>query len=196
MDRHTIEAYTAAANAFATDWLDQPAPVDMYALLQRFFVPRGKTADIGCGAGRDVAWLNDNGFPTIGYDASGGLLEQARASYPRLDFRSAFLPNLDEIEAGTFDNVLCETVIMHLPPEQIGDACARLVSVLKPRGVLYLSWRVTEAESLRDKSGRLYSHFNDALVTSNLQNAEILFDDDAINQSSGKRVRRIVAKHR
>jgi hypothetical protein len=55
---------------------------------------------------------------------------------------------------------------------------------------------VTEAESLRDKSGRLYSHFNDALVTGNLQNAEILFDDDAINQSSGKRVRRLVAKHR
>jgi len=194
VDQLTIETYTTAASDFAAEWRAQPVPTDMYKLLRQFFVPGGKTADIGCGAGRDVAWLNDNGFPTVGYDASRGLLDQAVAFFPHLEFKRAVLPKLDEIEDGTFDNVLCETVIMHLPPVQIGDACVRLLDILKPGGVLYLTWRVSEGKNLRDQSGRLYSAFRGSLVADHLRNATILLNDEAFNQSSGKRVHRIVAK--
>jgi SAM-dependent methyltransferase len=194
VDQLTIETYTMAASDFAAEWRAQPVPTDMYKLLRQFFVPGGKTADIGCGAGRDVAWLNDNGFPTVGYDASRGLLDQAVAFFPHLEFKRAVLPKLDEIEDGTFDNVLCETVIMHLPPVQIGDACVRLLDILKPGGVLYLTWRVSEGNNLRDQSGRLYSAFRVSLVADHLRNATILLNDEAFNQSSGKRVHRIVAK--
>ena len=70
MDDLTVSNYTQGAEHFAQEWLAQPAPTDMYALLGEYFVPGGATADIGCGAGRDTAWLNENGFPAVGYDPS------------------------------------------------------------------------------------------------------------------------------
>ena len=85
----------------------------MHALLRRFF-KSGPTADIGCGRGRDTAWLNENGFPAVGYDASEGLLAEARRLHLGVHFRMASLPALEGIGDESFANVLCETVIMHL----------------------------------------------------------------------------------
>lgn len=194
MDEQTIEAYSTGASRFAAEWRDQPAPTDMYALLQRYFTPGGKTADIGCGAGRDVAWLNDHGFPTIGYDAAQGLLMQAEDAYPNLVFKHDVLPELGSIDAETFDNVLCETVVMHLPPEEVARACARLVDVLKPGGTLYLSWRVSDSASKRDGAGRLYAGFDAARVRDGLGDVRFLLDAETVNESSGKRVHRLIAR--
>lgn len=55
MDPKTLEAYSKAANAYSKDWLTQPAPTDMYELLNRYFITGGSTADIGCGNGRGKA---------------------------------------------------------------------------------------------------------------------------------------------
>ena len=126
MDQITLKAYEAGAEGFAKDWHEQPAPTDLHALVRRFFRP-GPTADIGCGSGREVAWLCANGYPAKGYDPSEGLLAQARARYPALEFASAALPELTGVPDGSFDNVLCETVIMHLPTELIAP------SVVPPR---------------------------------------------------------------
>ena len=65
MDRKTLAAYDLDAAAFAKDWHDQPAPVDLQEIVERFFVRGGNSADIGCGSGREVAWLNANGFPAV-----------------------------------------------------------------------------------------------------------------------------------
>ena len=46
------------------------APVDLQEVVTRFFIKGGSSADIGCGSGREVAWLNANGFPAVGFDAS------------------------------------------------------------------------------------------------------------------------------
>lgn len=196
MDEQTVETYSTGASLFAAEWRNQPPPTDMYALLQRYFTPGGKTADIGCGAGRDVAWLSDHGFPAVGYDAAEGLLAQAAIDFPSLDFRRAELPALDLIARNAYDNVLCETVIMHLPPDEITPACARLFDVLRPGGTLYLSWRVTESARTRDAAGRLYAAFDAARVRDGLRDAEFLLDAEAINSSSGRRVHRLIARRR
>jgi 2-polyprenyl-3-methyl-5-hydroxy-6-metoxy-1,4-benzoquinol methylase len=78
MDRQTLAAYDQAAAAYADDWLGQPAPVDLQEIVERFFVRGGNSADIGCGCGREVAWLHANGFSAVGFDASEGLLKEAR----------------------------------------------------------------------------------------------------------------------
>ena len=192
MDRETLLAYDGAAAAFAEDWHRQPAPADFHAVVRRFFRP-GPTADIGCGSGREVAWLAANGYPAIGYDPSAGLLAQARARYPRLVFETAALPDLAGISAGTFDNVLCETVIMHLPPDLIAPSVRRLVSILKPDGILYLSWRVTAGADQRDPQGRLYAAFGKDVVLGALSRTTILLDEEVISASSGKTIHRIVA---
>ena len=62
MDRDTLKAYDTHAADYARDWHDQPPPADLHAIIRRFF-RNGATADIGCGSGREVGWLNANGFP-------------------------------------------------------------------------------------------------------------------------------------
>jgi trans-aconitate methyltransferase len=84
MDRDTLAAYDRGAAAFAADWHAQPAPFDLHEIVTRFFVKGGRTADIGCGSDREVAWLNAKGFPADGFDASDGLLTEARSRYPPL----------------------------------------------------------------------------------------------------------------
>ena len=192
MDPATLAAYDDAAAAFAKEWDEQPAPVDLHDLVRRFFRP-GLTADIGCGSGRDAAWLSANGFPTVGYDPSEGLLGEARATHPRVTFAAAALPDLAGIADGTFDNVLCETVIMHLGRDEIAPAVRRMLAILKPGGTLALSWRV-EQKDRRDERGRLYSAFDRALVTAVLSGTAILLDQELVSPSSGRTIHRIVAR--
>src|SRR5271157_5666369 len=132
MDRSTLDAYDHDAAVFAKDWHEQPAPVDLQEIVARFFIKGGATADIGCGSGREVAWLNANGYATKGFDASDGLLAEARSRYPALDFAHAELPELAGIAAGAYDNVLCETVIMHLDRAQIAPSVRRMLEITKP----------------------------------------------------------------
>jgi SAM-dependent methyltransferase len=192
-DKATLDAYDRGAADFARDWHEQPAPVDLHSLIRRFFRP-GRTADIGCGSGREVAWLSANGYPATGFDASEGLLAQARTLYPALDFRFSALPGLPGVAEGAFDNVLCETVIMHLPQAAIGPSVRRLWAILKPGGTLYLSWRVTKSADQRDQHGRLYGAFPATTITDELPPPSILLDEEAVSASSGKAIHRIVAR--
>jgi 2-polyprenyl-3-methyl-5-hydroxy-6-metoxy-1,4-benzoquinol methylase len=192
MDRKTLAAYDQEAAAFAKDWHDQPAPVDLQEIVERFFVRGGTSADIGCGSGREVGWLNANGFSATGFDASEGLLKEAGRRYPGLKFKQAELPELRGV--GTFDNVLCETVIMHLERKQIASSVRRLLDAVKPSGTLYLSWRVTEEADLRDDHGRFYCAFEPALVIAELKDTTVLLDEEVVSASSGNKIHRVVVK--
>ena len=193
MDLQTLAAYDAAAIAFAAEWHDQPPPADLHDLVRRFF-KRGRTADVGAGSGREVAWLCANGFDAVGYEPSRGLREEAHRRYPALSFADAALPELAGVADAAFDNVLCETVLMHLDTTEIEPAVTRLLSIVKPGGTLYLSWRVTEGTDQRDPQGRLYAAFQPEPVRRALMNAAILLDETRVSASSGKRIHRMVAR--
>jgi SAM-dependent methyltransferase len=192
MDDATLTAYDHAAKAFADEWAAQPPPTDLQAVVRQFFIP-GTTADIGCGSGRDAAWLNENGYPTRGFDASEGLLAEAQRRYPHIEFTKAIFPDLDGIAERSFADVLCETVIMHLEPEAVTPAVERLPAILVPGGVLYLSWRV-EPTDRRDEHGRLYAAFDPARVLRALTATKVLLDEQVGSVSSGRLIRRIVAR--
>jgi SAM-dependent methyltransferase len=192
VDPQTLTAYDADASAFAQDWHAQPPPSDLHAIIKRFFKP-GLTADVGCGSGRDTAWLSATGFPTVGYDASQGLLAEARKRYPKLEFHCAALPDLSGVADESFDNVLCETVVMHLDRTAIAPAVQRVLTILKPGGTLYVSWRVSQTDQ-RDRHGRLYAAFDKALVSGALTGQSILLDEEVVSASSGKIIHRVVAR--
>jgi len=194
MDRATLAAYDNDAVAFAKDWHEQPAPTDLHDVVSRFFIKGGRTADIGCGSGREVAWLAANGYPADGFDASEGLLAQARSRYPQLKFAHAELPELQGIAADVFDNLLCETVIMHLDRARIAPSVRRMLDITRPGGIVYLSWRVTSGADLRDEHGRLYAAFDAKLVRDELATAITLLDEEVVSASSGKTIHRLVVR--
>ena len=194
MDSTTLSAYDADAAGYARTWDTQPPPEDLYEQLRAWFTP-GPTAEIGTGSGRDAAWLAAHGFDVHGYDASAGLLAQARAAHPGIPFDFATLPELAGVARGAWQNVLCETVIMHLDVAQVAPSVRALLALLRPGGTLYLSWRVTEDASTRDPAGRLYAAFDKSLVTNELAPGDtIVFDEDATSAASGKRLQRPVIR--
>jgi 2-polyprenyl-3-methyl-5-hydroxy-6-metoxy-1,4-benzoquinol methylase len=194
MDAKTLASYARDADAYAIEWHGQPTGTDLQTTVREYFRPGGRTADIGCGSGRDTSWLNANGFPSIGYDASPELLKTAQSRYPQIEFTVAVLPDLRSIADNAFDNVLCETVIMHLPADEIAASVRRLVAILKPSGTLYLSWRVTKDTDFRDGAGRLYAAYDATLVSDALDEAKILLSEERTSASSGKIIHRIVAR--
>jgi SAM-dependent methyltransferase len=196
LDAATAHAYATHARDYATDWLGQPPPVDLQDTVRRFFRPGsdgGTTADIGSGSGRDVDWLNRNGYPCVGYEPIDDLRVEATARFPDWAFLFAELPDLDGIATGSYDNVLCETVVMHLPRETVAPAIGGLRRILKSGGTLYLSWRVSDADE-RDTRGRLYTAFDVSLVERALRGITLTSSVSTTSASSGKRIHAIVAR--
>lgn len=193
MDELTVAAYDQTPEHYAADWHAQPPPVDLHELVLSYFRP-GPTADIGCGSGRDTAWLAEQGFEAVGFDISSGLLNEARNRYPDIGFFESALPELQGMEVESFENVLCETVIMHIPVVDIPRSVRRLCKILRPGGTIYLSWRVTESTDQRTEDGRLYSAFTSEVVLGSLEAMTVLHDSESTSSSSGRTVHRLVAR--
>ena len=194
MDDKTIGIYDTGAAGFAAEWEDEQGPPEgLWAAVDAYFRP-GATADVGCGSGRDSAWLNAQGFDVVGIDASRGLIEEASRRRPDVKLECDTLPGLESLDSGAYANVLCETVIMHMPEVEALASVRRLAALLAPGGALYLSWRVTEGIDRRDDQGRLYASFEVDAVKTALAGHAIELDERIVSASSRKIAHRLVAR--
>jgi SAM-dependent methyltransferase len=156
MDAQTLAAYDAAAARHAA-FQRAVAPGPVHRLATGFFSPDAPTADIGCGAGRDTAWLESQGFPTVGYEPSAAMRAEAQAHYPGIRVSAASLPDLGGVPDQAYINVLCNAVLMHLPAADLIGAAVALVRILRPGGRLILSFRGPRGGEEREDDGRLFT---------------------------------------
>lgn len=156
MDAETIAAYQRSAAAHCARYR-LIVPNELRRFMPAGFHAGEPTADIGCGSGRDTAWLSARGFPTAGYDASPAMLAEARAAFPALTFAEERLPALASIADEAYANVLCVSTLMHLPADELPLAVASLARILRPRGRLLLSVRTGVSGALREADGRLFT---------------------------------------
>lgn len=156
MDERTQRVYDAHAATISAR-MRQIEPDDVYAFVQSFFHQGQSTIDIGCGSGRDVVWLQAHGYPAIGYDASPGMLREARAAYSAIDVREDSLPDLASVPDGACVNALCSAVLMHLPREDLIAAALTLARILRPGGRLILTYRPSQTDSEHEADGRLFT---------------------------------------
>ncbi|WP_322488804.1 class I SAM-dependent methyltransferase [Chloroflexus sp.] len=155
-DQQTIRAYDELARQQAAFQRNR-RPESIYRLIKTFFHPGRPTADIGSGSGRDVVWLEQHGYPTIGFEPSQGMINEARAAYAGINVQQAALPDLAGIADASFDNVLCVAVLMHLPIAELTGATVNLARILRPGGRLIVSYRTPPPDGERTPDGRLYT---------------------------------------
>jgi ubiquinone/menaquinone biosynthesis C-methylase UbiE len=145
ISRRMAAAYDRVAGEFAQK--NAMMPADLLEVGPRFLAQAGPGAtilDVGCGAGRDLAWLQAHGVAVVGVDLSAGMLAQARPHAPgrlfQVDMRD--VPFTD----GAFGGVWSSASLLHLPKQDAPRALAEMHRVLAPRGPLMLSIQEGDGE--------------------------------------------------
>ena len=97
-------------------------------------------ADIGCGYGRTLAELHQNGYTNlIGFDISHALLRRGKCAFPYLDLRrmtEGKIPLPDE----TADAVILLAVLTCIPSDEKQEELIREIArILKPGAILYVN---------------------------------------------------------
>jgi hypothetical protein len=83
---------------------------------------------------------------------------------------------------------------MHLERALVAPSVRRMLDIVKPGGIFYLSWRVTDGVDIRDARGRLYAAFDASLIRTAVASARLLLDEEIVSASSGKAIHRLVAR--
>jgi ubiquinone/menaquinone biosynthesis C-methylase UbiE len=135
---HMQAVYDQIAEEFADVTADMPPELitaaDQFLSITK---PGAPILDLGCGAGRDMAWLESRGITVVGSDLSAGMLAQARlrarGSLVQADMRR--LP----FKTGRFQGVWCCAALLHLSKAHAPHALAEMRRVLGSGGTLFVS---------------------------------------------------------
>ena len=108
---------------------------------------------VGVGTGRDAAWLARRGLEVVVVEPSTAMREEGRRIHTdaRIQWINDSLPNFrDASRLGlTFDFILLSAVWMHIPESDRPRAFRKLITLLKPGGVIAMSLRQGPADADR-----------------------------------------------
>lgn len=109
--------------------------------------------DVGTGSGRDAAWLSRKGYDVVAVEPSSRFRTIARERHddPSIQWLADSLPGLKQtFRTGlAFDFILASAVWMHVAPSDRARAFRKLITLLKPGGVLAVTFRGGSAEPAR-----------------------------------------------
>lgn len=142
-DARVVASYDRVASVYADERGESLAdkPFERWLLTRvAESVGAGPVADVGCGPGQVAGFLAVAGVQVTGYDASAGMIEQARRLFPGLDFQVADLRSLPRPRtAPGWSAVLGWFATGELAPSELRPAFDSLRRVLAPGGWLVLA---------------------------------------------------------
>ncbi len=102
----------------------------------------GMICDMGCGPGQIARYLHEQGATSCGIDLSPGMIEQAKQLNPDIAFQVGDMLSLSEVEDETFGGIACFYSIIHFSPDQLTQALKELHRVLRPEGVILITFHI------------------------------------------------------
>jgi ubiquinone/menaquinone biosynthesis C-methylase UbiE len=124
-------------------------------------LPEGAVVlDLGCGPGRDTAWLAEQGFAAIGLDASSGMLGEARRRVGETSpFVQGDLVSLP-FAPGSADGAWVCASLLHLDPGAAIEALHEARRVLRPGAPLFAGVQQGEGDTIkRNEDGERFFTF-------------------------------------
>lgn len=141
-------------NQFASEFAAKFEKIPETGQLDEFITllpKRARVLDLGCGSGRDAAYLTDAALHVIGVDLSEGLIGEAKKKRPDIDFRVMDMENLD-FEKNSFDGIWSKLAILHVERERLPLILHSVSMLLKPNGLLMVETKQGEGEGVEPVS--------------------------------------------
>ena len=151
-DQFSLEFYRERANEYAAlrqvfanrSHPDFREDRDLYRRLAEL-APSGRGLDAGCGAGAlEMSYLVELGFEMFGLDEVAENIQVARRHHPEFAGRLRVADIQDPLpfDDSSFEVVLCNAVIQHVPRDAVFDSVLpEFARVLRPGGVLQLMFK-------------------------------------------------------
>ncbi|MER9519371.1 class I SAM-dependent methyltransferase [Mesorhizobium sp. M0614] len=193
-DAQTLQFYRRNAASYAAETSER----SMAAAIERFSaVLRSKASviDIGCGGGRDLRVLRQQGFNAVGLDASAelGAIATEFSGCPVVIADMRVMP----FAAASFEAAWAAASLLHVDPEDVPTALEEIRRVLTPSGHFFSSIK-QGAGQRREADGRLFTYFSPAEWSAMLEASGFLIVDGASTaadpQTSGNRWFNTIAK--
>lgn len=154
----TIDYYNQYADEFAQVTLY----VDMESLYQPFLAELPESAhilDVGYGSGRDTLAFKNKGYQVEAIDYSEELVKKATQLVGiQVKYQSFY----DFSGVAIYDGVWACASLLHCERSRLVEVIGKLISVLKPGGVLYISFKYGNSD--REKEGRQFTDLDEALA--------------------------------
>jgi SAM-dependent methyltransferase len=101
----------------------------------------GPACDLGCGPGHVARYLHERGVRVMGVDLSPVMVELARRLNPGIEFGQGNMLALD-IGEGVLGGIAAFYSIIHIPRTEVSAVLAEMKRVLRPGGLVLLSFHV------------------------------------------------------
>ena len=142
---NTEASYDRVADEYVRRIADEleHKPLDRQ-LLDRFAASVrdvGLACDMGCGPGHVARYLQAHNVQVCGVDLSAELVERARRLNPGIEFQQADMMALD-IPDEAWVGIVAFYSLIHIPRADMVQALRELRRVLRPGGVLLLSFHI------------------------------------------------------
>lgn len=108
--------------------------------------PRSAILDAACGAGRYMPLLLQTGHIVVGTDQSEGMLSRARSQFPGVRLEKVGLQEMGY--QAEFDGAICMDAMGHDFPEDWPLVLGHFYRALKPRGHLYFTVEIADANDI------------------------------------------------
>jgi SAM-dependent methyltransferase len=152
MDRATLDFYEQRAAEWAAHLPHDHSP-RLDPFLDRL-PPGASILEMGCGDGRDAAWMSARGFDV---HPSDGTPAMARLASERLGREVPVMDFADLDAVGAFDAVWCQASLLHLAEAELAPVLTRIHRALKPGGWHWASYKDGTGGG-RDEAGRFFSY--------------------------------------
>jgi SAM-dependent methyltransferase len=138
------------AQKFKDEMDDKPFDRDCLDRLAREVGKLGPICDLGCGPGQIARYLHRQGVKTLGVDLSPRMVAEAQRLNRDIHFHQGdmlALPDADDSWGG----IAAFYCIIHIPRDQIVDALREMKRVLKPGGVLLITFHIGQENKHLDE---------------------------------------------
>ncbi len=131
------------AEKFKDEMDDKPFDRDCLDRLAREVGTLGPICDMGCGPGQIARYLHRKGVDTLGVDLSPRMVAEAQQLNPEIPFHQGDMLALPD-DDNSWGGIAAFYCIIHIPRERIVDALREMKRVLKPGGVLLITFHIGE----------------------------------------------------